>query len=280
MSMTTRLLREVLNLWTILSFADYVRYVLGIIVLLPVCIKSRRLARVDARMNKDFVLTKNGIQFRIPVKKIDEILGPLGDTPSFGGIREMISNDVYLRAFSIAGNCSSVVDLGSNRGFFMILASKILKAQMVVGVEPQARYDPIWKILQAENGLGDESVVRIRKMIAQQSAEDAITMNELVASYDLRHIDFLKCDVEGTEFELMDQNIEWLGIVDNIAIEVHQGDRNKLIASLRRHHFEIKALNQEGAVCDISIWEYIYASRTSFKIGGAGRTSGRTRTTD
>ena len=49
-----------------------------------------------------------------------------------------------------------------------------------------------------------------------------LTMTEIFRLHGLEKIDFLKIDIEGSEFDLFINNNEWLKNVDKIAMEVHQ----------------------------------------------------------
>src|SRR5262249_1553319 len=48
-----------------------------------------------------------------------------------------------------------------------------------------------------------------------------LSMEEIIARHDLGVINFLKVDIEGSEFDLLSSDIEWLSCVENIVMEVH-----------------------------------------------------------
>src|SRR5690606_7889268 len=48
-----------------------------------------------------------------------------------------------------------------------------------------------------------------------------ITMQTLLARWNLKRINILKIDIEGTEKKLFENNTEWLNSVDSIIIKLH-----------------------------------------------------------
>lgn len=50
----------------------------------------------------------------------------------------------------------------------------------------------------------------------------AITINTLLAEFDLQHIDVLKVDIEGAELEVFGGAEDWIDIVSSVVIELHE----------------------------------------------------------
>mgnify|MGYP003978902101 FL=1 len=46
-------------------------------------------------------------------------------------------------------------------------------------------------------------------------------MNKILSRHNLKVIDFLKIDIEGSEFDLLNRDTAWLSTVKKIAMEVH-----------------------------------------------------------
>lgn len=69
-----------------------------------------------------------------------------------------------------------------------------------------------------------------------------IRIPDLIEQYNLDSIDFLKIDIEGSEFGLFNQedDLTWLNQVHRIAMEVHPpfGDPNAIANLLTNHGFE------------------------------------------
>lgn len=52
---------------------------------------------------------------------------------------------------------------------------------------------------------------------------DTITLGQIIEQNELNRIDYVKMDIEGAEKEIFMNNLDWLGIVREIKIEVHYG---------------------------------------------------------
>ena len=74
------------------------------------------------------------------------------------------------------------------------------------------------------------------------SEEDLIKLTEI------RQIDFLKCDIEGSEFGLLHEGSKLLQITSQLAIELHTnvGDAKQFEMMLRRTGFETKIVHVIG----------------------------------
>jgi hypothetical protein len=48
-----------------------------------------------------------------------------------------------------------------------------------------------------------------------------VEMAELLDRHEIQRVDFLKCDIEGSEFDLFFHGAEWLSRVRRLAMEVH-----------------------------------------------------------
>jgi hypothetical protein len=70
----------------------------------------------------------------------------------------------------------------------------------------------------------------------------SISETELIATAGLTGIDFLKCDIEGSEFELFTPTSALLAMTSQLAIELHSwaGKASDFIAMLREMGFEFR----------------------------------------
>jgi hypothetical protein len=61
------------------------------------------------------------------------------------------------------------------------------------------------------------------KMLSDGECADAqrLTEDELIAKAQLTQIDFLKCDIEGSEFDLLTRDSRLLAMSKQVAIELH-----------------------------------------------------------
>jgi hypothetical protein len=70
-------------------------------------------------------------------------------------------------------------------------------------------------------------------------------------------------DIEGAEYSIFADPIPWLGLIDNLAMEVHSeaGNPAVVIECLREHGFDTTWSNDYGFPVDMENAAYIYASR-------------------
>jgi len=199
----------------------------------------------------------------------------------FGGAREMYGRLVYFvpREFEIKHG-DVVVDLGSNLGLFALLAAKLDAAQ-VLAVEAQGAMVPLIRSLLEKNGCADRVAIewclvgeRTGALSDRAAAERAShwqvqpptrSMSELLAAHGIKRIDFLKMDIEGSEFDLFQRDCGWLRMVHRIAMEVHPdfGDPAAISSVLSQAGFAVKLARADLTYTDYIERPagYLYASR-------------------
>jgi FkbM family methyltransferase len=196
--------------------------------------RQRSLAPADVEMERrDWMLRVLGTTIRFE----DASHWPAGGS-LFGQVRELYGREVYFGGpgFMVEPG-DVVVDLGANAGMFAVLAAKL--GAFVVAVEAlpplrlvrnleingcAERVSVVHGVLGARTGLLHE---RLEEGLVGPGVEDRralgppVTMQELLDTHGIASIDFLKVDIEGTEFELLRQEEPWLRQVWRIAAEVH-----------------------------------------------------------
>jgi hypothetical protein len=128
------------------------------------------------------------------------------------GIREMYVRNSYLKDDLLRiEDGATVVDLGANLGLFTKLALAHGDRVRVIAVEPS---------LQLNREFDDE------------------ILSECGGA-----VDFLKCDIEGGEYWLLDEDSRLLSLTRNIAIEIHSfaGDPDQFVAKLQAAGFEVRS---------------------------------------
>lgn len=206
----------------ILSASGRFELLLKSILTTPNILKSGKLVPVDRAMQNNYHITYYDKKLCIPVKEIDDLLSGTGDSPTFGVIREMFAANVYLRAFKNIRS-TNVIDLGSNRGFFLLIANKIMDSKLAIGVEPLEKYNSVFELICRKNNIDQSLVKRNINLIGSSISDNTVSIDYLIEKYQLSSIDFLKCDIEGAEFDLLNTNAFWIKDCKNIAMEVHQG---------------------------------------------------------
>ena len=261
---------EIAAVWRIAGIRACARYFGGILSHLPAIIQERKLSSADLAMGgRDLSFRVMGCDLRLSGEY-------------FSGARELWGRQVYFAqpGFSI-GAGDTVVDLGANVGLFSLLAAKL--GAKVTAVEMQSGFLPlieanlrangvsdqveiVWGIIGAGSGIvTDHGVLDTASHYLETAPE--LSIKELIRSRSLRQIDFLKIDIEGSEFDLFRKGTDWLSIVRRIAMEVHChfGDSGQLTRTLTDAGFHVVLLENRGNVVPSLTGEagYLFASRAS-----------------
>jgi FkbM family methyltransferase len=189
------------------------------------------------------------------------------DGALIGGARELYGRKVYfaLPGFALEPT-DVVVDLGANAGVFTTLAARLSKK--VIAVEAQSRFlDYISYNLQ-QNNCSDKASLefgivggstglfsnekRLESGSHFEKRPPVLSMNEIIKRHDLDNINFLKVDIEGSEFDLFFKDVDWLTRVEKIAMEVHPqfGNVRDLIAVLETNGFTVQLVDNNQKQTD------------------------------
>jgi len=173
------------------------------------------------------------------------------------GFREPLNCRQYVKFVSPD---DSVLDIGSNVGFFVLLASR---AQRITCVEPLGNLIEILKENIRRNGLTEKCEVlqkavgpkgklhlevnphlNLSKIVGEESAStievESVPLAELVREYQPN---LVRMDVEGYEYEILHDHIP--KPIDKISIELHSGllgpeKTYKLMSHFRDEGFVLK----------------------------------------
>lgn len=200
----------------------------------------------------------------------------------FGLAREIYGRQVYFAqpGFRLKSG-DVVVDLGANVGVFTTLAARI--ASKVIAVEAQSGFieqiganlalNDVADKVSIEFGLiGPESgvfsdVERLRSSSHFKELPPVLSMNELLAQHKVQLVDFLKIDIEGSEFHLFRDNPEWLRRVKKVAMEVHPefGNVDHLVAALAAQDFKVALVSLSGGPVEGATGSagYLFATKIS-----------------
>jgi len=212
---------------------------------LPALARTRTLVDADRRMARR--------SWRFRTQGVDVVL----DGRLWSGAREMYGRAVYFpdENFLLRPD-TVVVDLGANSGLFSLLAA--LRGCRVLAVEAQAGFVQEIAELVQRHGVSERvalehalvganrgvlaapgALERASHFRGQQPAR--LGLPELFARHAIDAVDFLKCDIEGSEFELFGDADDWLPKVRRIAMEVHCdfGAPGALSQMREAHGFEV-----------------------------------------
>lgn len=167
---------------------------------------------------------------------------------------------------------STIVDLGGNIGLSSLYFDAIYPNARFVILEPDA--DNVRMIRQnLAHGIeagrvhlveafvagtdGEASIDRSGTALGYRKADEAkaltendriacVSMNTLIAQFNLDRIGILKCDIEGSERELFADCSSWIGRVDRLVVETHHPyTTDALWADLRKAGFHFEVLTVE-----------------------------------
>jgi FkbM family methyltransferase len=218
----------------------------------PKLIKEHSLRSLDACMNekcKTLDIDCLGMRFHL-------------SNYSFCSVREIYARRIYFPADNwIPKRGDFVIDLGANVGMVTLLCSKL--GADVVAVEAQNGFILCIKENLSKNNCLDR-VRAIHGLVGSGSGvfsseknfdradhydgvlPNTISMEDILNIYPNRRVHLLKIDIEGSEFSLFDNKLDWLSSVDRIAMEVHSafGDPDVILDKLEAHGFYAKLYDE------------------------------------
>ena len=194
--------------------------------------------------------------------------------------KECFFDETYFKGLprDIKKSLTNVVDIGANVGYFSLSVFSIAPEAKVFAYEPMPNNFDLLKKYQSEHSNLDFNIInkavsgRKETLVLHYDANDSYTtaasifedenqpnqievgtttLEEIIAGDNLTHIDFLKLDCEGSEYEIIyGAPASVLEKISIIAIETHrgQGDRENigsLSDFLRQKNFEINILRSK-----------------------------------
>jgi len=142
-------------------------------------------------------------------------------------------------------------DIGANEGYFSVIASKLIgPTGKVYAVEPQRRLDPVFQqnmrlnncqnvtllqcaitdqvgqsyiYLSPNTNTGSSGLRRATKYWNPKQLVETLTLEELIERNAISHVDLMKLDIEGYEYEAILGSTHVLkeGVIEAIALELH-----------------------------------------------------------
>lgn len=236
-----RLLNEVAQVRRLLGTREALRYLGCVARRLPQVWARRSLAPADQLMTSPLRLhTETG-----------PLLLHSGD---FGVVREIFGQRCYAFADWIHRS-RTFLDLGANEGLFSLYALAAHPANRVTAVEAQAHLCERLRANLRRNGFDSRArVIQARaggpnpQLEALPDTPPALAMAELIGP-DTR-LDFLKVDIEGSEFALFASCQDWIARVRFIAMEIHPeaGDVPALRRRLEEHGLIVRQATGHGGL--------------------------------
>lgn len=181
---------------------------------------------------------------------------------ALSGIRELYVRDVYLRnGWLDIQPEDTVVDLGANMGNFTNLALAYGPGVRVISVEPSTALNRVFsdsvglnagflertKLIRAFVGQEKPTQTELLHSNADYANAEWLSEDEFLRLAGIERIDFLKCDIEGSEFGLLAANSKLLSITKSLACEVHAfaGDVNGFLSDIESCGFVIGPVQRD-----------------------------------
>lgn len=241
----------------------YAEYLGGFLTHLPEIARSRDLHALDERMGRA------ADRFRYRGRSIVFDCGFCDEhirdgSFAFGIAREIYIRDCYFkyhRPETFAG-ARTVLDLGANRGAFSALMAS--QADFVLSVEATAAFVPVIDHNMRANDCRRYAVETVFVGAGGDMGGDglpAVTMEDLLGRHGLQQIDFVKMDIEGSEFALF-ESADWLEGVQALSMEIHltHGTAGQVLGTLNRHGFRYAIADENlDRTGDLDQASFIYA---------------------
>ena len=200
----------------------------------PLHKNTSRMFECTKQISSDVVIKQINkiINKEVMEEKTDEIVFDWGKKSNWyvdAAIKEIFEDDIYERFFEVEEG-DIVVDLGASLGPFTYKILPKNPKQCYV-VEPLS-----YQIGVLHKNVGRDNVKIIQGAITDKKKIDitwddvsesvpTFTFKEFLEENNIKHIDFLKCDCEGGEYDVFQQsNIEFLKTIPKIVTEFHMRD--------------------------------------------------------
>ncbi|MGN0495227.1 MAG: FkbM family methyltransferase [Lachnospiraceae bacterium] len=160
-------------------------------------------------------------------------------------------------------NAQVIVDAGANIGLFSLICKSINSRAKIICIEPESdNYHLLSKnVIDGtcyKNGLWNKDaklqvvprntgewgfiVKEVEESASNTDVIEAISIDSIMNREEINHIDILKIDIEGSEYELFDETAEaWLDQVKCLIIELHdrikEGCSKRVLERMASHDF-------------------------------------------
>lgn len=217
-------MQEISALSHVLPWTDTARYIAALVCNVSSIYREKSLRAADESYRRaKLTVTALGKTFRLV-------------NPDLGLVREIYGRQVYFPTPEwVPKPGDSVIDLGANRGIFAVLCGCL--GARVIAVEAQSEFLPVAEETLRESGckchvklvhgvIGATTGCLANTQRRAQASHwgrvpPEITMRDILPLCTAGKADFLKVDIEGSEFALFQGDADWLGKVQRISMEVH-----------------------------------------------------------
>lgn len=193
------------------------------------------------KIKREIIETKRGIFFIDKLSNFGYQLKEKGEYEA----------DIRFTLDKLLKEGDTFVDLGANEGYFTVISGKIVGIKgKIIAIEPQTRLQDIINknielnklsnvqlvqtVISDKNGqekinlspnmnTGSSGVLKKQRYLVPEEIVNSMTLETLVSKLELKKIDLIKIDIEGSEYEaiLGSKKLLESHIIKNIALELH-----------------------------------------------------------
>lgn len=220
----------------------------GVLLKFSQILRERNLRPLDKYMadGSTYSIRSHFGSFDVNPAKVDMMF--VETSFCFGGIRELYIKDCYLRYHNIdPKRINTVVDLGANRGLASLLFIPVARRILAVDFAPESdatiRYN--LTVLNRFHHVSIATCILEAEDTRIDAKHEMKRISTLLKEYSISEIDFLKIDIEGSEFEII--NDLPLDSITYLSMEVHHrfGSVADLVDRLKDHAFDITLATEE-----------------------------------
>ena len=236
-----RMLKELLALAVVADFKTAWTFYAAILLNLSAILRDKNLAAPHSKMDGRKCV------FRVFGERI------VLDGKTFGYVGEIYARQCYFpTSRHRITKDMAVVDLGAANGVFTVLAARLGRRVLAMDIDAE-RLAELERAVQ-ENHCVDKVEV-VRGAVGYRSginigdpAIPRFELGEVLRTHGFERVDFLKVDIEGSEFDLFRRDNAWLSKVRRIAMEVHTncGDPDEIKDILESKGFRVTLRDVSG----------------------------------
>jgi FkbM family methyltransferase len=222
---------QVLGLARTLKWKDFLRWLLLLVLYSPQVLRTGSLGAIDQKFGTKFSFWCAGRWWRLRHADL-------------GVIREIVAGRCYSPGRELA-DARIILDLGANCGIFTLFALAHAPEARVTAVEMNS--PSVFALTEnlALNGVAGR--VQVVQALAGSETPDTAQVRRThpeIALFDIAswmdsvgECDFFKCDIEGSEYGLINEGSTWLRKVRRASLEYHGSwEEGETLARVVRDH--------------------------------------------